>query len=100
MVYATVFDIVSQPDSYIGKTIRMEGIYNEFTDPDSNITHKDCIVQDATQCCAQGIEFLTDDTGFTPEQKITVVGRFGKYDNNGTPYYALLNAKVTSSSSS
>jgi len=101
MVYATVFDIVSQPDSYIGKNVRMEGIYNEFTDPESNITHKGCIVQDATQCCAQGIEFITDDdTGIAPEQKITVVGRFGKYDNNGVPYYALLNAKVTSSSSS
>lgn len=45
MVYATVFDIVSQPDSYIGKNIRMEGIYNEFTDPESNITQCDTMLR-------------------------------------------------------
>ena len=57
-----------------------------------------CIVQDATACCAQGIEFImTDDYKYPddyPEDgsEITVVGTFDTYEENGNTYATLRNA--------
>ena len=67
MVYSEVYNIMMAPEDYVGKIIRMEGecvsAYYEPTDA----TYYSIIIQDATACCAQGIEYVLGDGQTYPE---------------------------------
>ena len=97
MVYSEVYNIMMAPDDYVGKVIRMNGecvsAYYEPTDA----TYYSIIIQDATACCAQGIEYVLGDGQAYPEDggEATVTGRFESYDENGTTWYHLVDASVT-----
>ena len=100
MVYSQVFDMLTQPEAYIGKTVKMTGIY-VCTDQDiSDEFYQSCIIQDATACCSQGIEFvLTDDYVFPDdypeyEDTVTVIGTFDIYKEGGYLYCTLRNARL------
>ena len=100
MVYSQVYDMLSRPDEYLGKTVKMTGIY-VCTDPDiSDEFYQSCIIQDATACCSQGIEFvLTDDYSFPEdypeyEDTVTVIGTFDVYKEGGYLYCTLRNARL------
>lgn len=98
MVYSEVYNIMVSPEDYVGKTIRMEGIYNTFVDPNTDIQYFYCIIQDATACCAQGLEFeLTDDYRYPDDypasgEITTVVGRFDTYMEDEYLYCTLRDA--------
>ncbi|SCX02191.1 hypothetical protein SAMN02910339_00359 [Lachnospiraceae bacterium YSD2013] len=103
MVYSEVYNIMVSPEDYIGKSIRMNGIYNTFIDDSTGIRYFYCIIQDATACCAQGIEFeLTDDYSFPadyPESgdTVTVVGNFDTYMEGEYMYCTLRDAVLEKS---
>lgn len=103
MVYSEVYNIMVSPDDYLGKSIRMSGIYNTFVDESTGIRYFYCIIQDATACCAQGIEFeLTDDYSFPadyPESgdTVTVVGNFDTYMEGEYMYCTLRDAVLEKS---
>ena len=62
MVYSQVYEMVYFPENYVGQTVKMEGIYTHYHDDTTGKDYYACFIQDATACCAQGIEFeLTDD---------------------------------------
>ena len=95
MIYSEVYNIMSAPDDYIGKTIKMNG---DFATDDNGIYYF-CIIRDATACCQQGIEFILDGAqypGDYPEigSDITVLGTFERYYEGDTPYYHLMNAHL------
>lgn len=89
MVYATVYQMMADPDSYIGKTIRMDGLYYaSYYEPTGQYYHY-CIIQDATACCAQGLEFVWGDGDHIypdeyPEEDASVVvqGVFETYQES------------------
>lgn len=80
MVYAEVFNMVMSPDDYIGKTIRMTGIFKVYQDPETKQVYCGVIVKDATACCAQGFNLImSEERSYpqdypAPEAEITVVG--------------------------
>ena len=82
MVYAEVFNMMMSPDDYIGKTIRMTGIFTVYQDPETKQIYCGVIVEDATACCAQGFDLVMPEErsypqGYpAPESEITVVGIF------------------------
>lgn len=86
MVYVTVYQFMVNPEDYIGKTVRMKGdYYASWYEPDAQYYHY-CIIQDATACCAQGMEFVWGDGSHSypdeyPEEnaEIVVTGTFGTY---------------------
>lgn len=90
MVYATVYQLMVNPDAYIGKTFRMDGLYyGSYYEPTEQYYHY-CIIQDATFCCAQGLEFMWDDGSHVypdeyPEENTAVVvqGVFETYREDG-----------------
>lgn len=90
MVYAMVYQLMVNPEDYIGKTFRMKGnYYSGFYEPTSQYYHY-CMIQDATACCSQGIEFVWDNGEHVypeeyPEQttEIIVVGTFETYREDG-----------------
>ena len=76
MVYAEVFSIMSNPEEYVGKTIKMRGI---CSCPDAYSHY--VIIEDAAACCQQGIEFaLADPDGYPQNyERVEVVGVFSSY---------------------
>ncbi len=98
MVYAEVYNMMVSPEEYIGKTVKMKGLFACYHDETSGNYYFACVIQDATACCAQGIEFvLTDDYVYPddyPEvnQEICVVGVFDTYKEGDYTYCTLRNA--------
>ena len=100
VIYSVVFNMMQKPEDYMGKTIRIFGNYSTAYEEQSGKRYHACIIQDATQCCAQGIEFeLTDDYVYPddyPEvwDDIVVVGTFDIYKDGGSTYCTLRNARL------
>ena len=93
LVYSEVLNIMTNPSAYIGKTIKMNGIADVYTDPATGITYRTCIIQDATACCAQGIEFeLGDGSSVSAGDQVTVTGVFDTYMEGQYIYCTLRNA--------
>ena len=92
--------MMATPENYMGKKIKMEGLYAIYFDDTYSTRYDACIVQDATACCATGIEFeLSDDLKFPddyPEEGnlITVEGIFDTYDEGSYTYCTLRNASL------
>ncbi len=86
MVYATVYQMISKPDKYVGKTVRVEGFYYAFYYEETGQYHHYCIIQDAMACCGQGMEFLCEDSLCVyPEEYADIVleGTFEVYPKSG-----------------
>ena len=77
MVYSTVFNMVNNPEKFVGKTMRMRGEYTTYhisIDDPTQIIHA-CIVRDAAGCCSQGLEFVLSNGNYpTGANEVTVVG--------------------------
>lgn len=87
-VFAEVWNIMTDPDSYIGKTIKMKGKCSIAEDQESGKTHYACIVKDAAGCCRQGIEFRLKRNSAYPADgsNVTVKGVFATYKEGGDTY--------------
>ena len=94
MVYSEVSNMMTTPEDYKDKIVKMNGIFAVYHDDSTGKDYCACIVQDATACCSQGIEFTLAGKKYPddyPEigSEITVIGRFGTYDENGNTYCTL-----------
>ncbi|MBQ9157104.1 MAG: hypothetical protein IJ137_10040 [Eubacterium sp.] len=95
MVYSEVYNMMFEPDKYIGKTIKMEGQLTIYQDDTTGNTYYSCIVKDAAACCAQGMEFILADKSYPEEgSNITVTGVFDTYTEDGYEYCTLKDAKL------
>ena len=100
MVYAEVNQMMVSPESYIGKTVRMSGAFDYFHDESAGRYYLACIVQDATACCAQGIEFVPAGDFRYPDdfpevgETICVAGVFDTYTEGEYRYCTLRNATL------
>lgn len=93
MVFAEVAAMVRTPEDYLGKTVRMAGSLAVYeANPELGI---DCfytmVIQDATACCQQGMEFIWPE-GTLPEAGtgLVVTGTFAEYDCGGLPSYHIV----------
>jgi hypothetical protein len=96
MVYGEVYNMMVSPDQYLGKRIKMSGPYNaSFYEPTNQYYHF-VIVEDATACCQQGIEFFWNGDHKYPadypetETKIELTGVYESYEELGETYYHLV----------
>ena len=106
MVYSEVNSMISFPDNYIGKTVKMQGQFTIYQATDENgafIPDKmffACMIADATACCAEGMEFVLEGDYTYPDDypelgaEITVIGEFQSYEENGMTWYHLVNARL------
>lgn len=101
MVYSEIYNMMYEPDRYVGKRIKMNGQFTVYEDSNTGAVYTACIIMDATACCSQGLEFVlagehsypADDPELGTE--ITVVGTFQTYEENGYMYCHLVDAKMT-----
>lgn len=99
VVYSQVFLMMTEPDKFIGKRVRMSGQFNVYAAEEGNPSgvteYYAIIIADAQACCQQGIEFVwpghTYPEGF-PEVKsnASVTGIFEVYEENGKKYCRLV----------
>lgn len=100
MVYSEVYNMTVAPDSYIGKTVRMQGTFAVYEDPQTENRYYACIIADATACCSQGLEFVLAGENSYPDdypesgKEITVTGVFDTYEENGALYCHLKDASL------
>ena len=98
MTYSQVYDMVTNPDLYTDKMIRAKGTFAYTHENDRD--YFAALVQDATACCSQGIEFIPGDDkkypdDFPPlESEIIITGRFHSYKEGAFTYIELLDAEV------
>ena len=101
MVYAQVFDMVSNPDAYTGRTVRAHGPFAYYQDENTGKEYFAVLISDATACCAQGVEFVLDGEHAYPDdypelnEEITVIGRFNYYKEGVYTYCQLTDAIIT-----
>ena len=99
MIYATVYQMMSDPEQYVGKTFRIEGKFYVTYDEMTKNQYYYCVIKDATECCAQGLEFVWGDgSHIYPEEyptdgtEVIVDGTFELYMENDSRYCRLANA--------
>ena len=90
MVYATVYQMMVTPEEYEGKTFRIDGNFYATYYEATKKYYFYCVIQDATACCAQGMEFVWEDGSHIypdeyPEDnaEIVVEGTFETYKEEG-----------------
>ena len=98
LIYSEVYNMMMVPEDYIGKTVRMQGDFYTFYDEALKQYFFACVIQDATACCAQGIEFVLAGDYTYPEDYpeegsyIKVAGIFDTYEDEEYIYCTLRNA--------
>lgn len=99
MIYATVYQMMSDPEQYVGKTFRIEGKFYVTYDEMTKNQYYYCVIKDATECCAQGLEFVWGDGSHiypdeypTDGTEVIVDGTFELYMENNSRYCRLANA--------
>ena len=96
MVYAQVYDMVTHPEEYLGKTVKMAGQFSVYQGDLRN--YYACVIADATACCAQGMEFVPakalayPDDFPTLDAYITVIGTFDTYREENYEFCQLIDA--------
>jgi len=100
MVYAEVYNMMTEPSSYLGKSVKMQGPFATYHDEKSDKWYFACIIKDATACCSQGIEFvLAGDKKYPDDypaegEEICVTGVFDTYQEGENTYYTLKDAEL------
>ena len=100
MIYSEVYNMMVTPSDYIGKTVKMRGTFTAVNDENTGKQYFTCIIQDATACCSQGIEFEPLDKYTYPDDfpkdgdDITVAGTFDTYVEDNCVYCTLRNADI------
>ncbi len=100
MVYSQVYNMVYYPERFTGTKVKMQGTFSDYLDLASGKRYYGCIIQDATACCAQGIEFNPTDDFTYPDDFpadgdiVTVEGEFDTYIEDGAKYCTLRNAQI------
>ena len=83
MVYSMVYQMVTDPQKYTGKTIKMKGIFSSYVDEETNRRFFGCVIKDALACCSQGLAFELAKPRKYPSEypsegaSITIIGTFG-----------------------
>ena len=100
MIYAQVADMVNNSDDYMGKKVKVTGQFSYYQETDGREFFA-VLVNDATACCSQGIEFVLPGEHKYPDDypsvgtTITVIGDFNYYkEDDYYTYVQLLNAEM------
>ncbi len=98
MVYSEVYNMMTKPETYVGKIIKMKGPLSILNASDTGLTYYSIIISDATACCQQGMEFVWEghDAADYPPQgtEVTVTGEFQTYYEGETMYCHLISNDV------
>ncbi|MCL2253736.1 MAG: hypothetical protein FWC09_04755 [Lachnospiraceae bacterium] len=95
MVYGEINNIMTTPEDYLGRRIRMNGNYYALYYDVTDSFYHYAVIEDATSCCQQGVEFILSENYAFPDDyptetsAIEIEGVFDKYEELGEVYYFL-----------
>ena len=98
MIYSEVQNMMTAPDDYVGKKVKMAGQFNVAEVGDNR--YFACLIKDATACCASGVEFVWAGEHSYPDDypeenaPITVTGTFTTYKEGEATYCQLKDADL------
>lgn len=98
MIYSEVSNMVTTPEDFVGKTVKMAGKFAVYHDDVDGNDYFACVIADATACCSQGLEFELKGEHKYPDDypkvdsEITVQGVFDTYNIGENVYYTLKDA--------
>ena len=101
MVYAQVYQMVSEPAKYIGKRVKMKGVFSTYYDDETKTRFYGCVIKDALACCSQGLAFELAKPRKYPDEfpdegaEIIITGDFDFVDEEGAAYAIIRNAKLS-----
>ena len=96
--------MMTAPEDYIGKTVKMNGQFALYQATDANgqpvpdQIYFACVIADATACCQQGVEFILAGDYKYPDDypelgtDMTVVGEFRTYMEGEYQYCHLIDS--------
>lgn len=99
MIYGQLYDMLNDPESYNGKTVRAEGPFSYFKDEQTGKKYFAVLIKDATACCAQGIEFVLKGNPVYPydypdiDTNIVITGVCDIYKEGNGVFCQLLDAE-------
>lgn len=73
MIYAQVYNMISDPESYVDKTLKLEGYVEFYYIQSFDETIYFIVINDATGCCPQGIEIQFPAEIVPPEDFVDVL---------------------------
>jgi len=82
MVYSMVFQMVTEPEKFVGKRVKMKGAFSSYYDEAVDRRFFGCVIKDALACCSQGLAFETATPRKYPKEypsegsSITIIGTF------------------------
>ncbi len=95
MVYAEVYNMMTRPAEYMGKTVKIRGqYYSDYYDKTGK-TYFYVTIADTSECCRQGVEFIWNGAHAYPadypqeQSEIEITGVFSSYDEDEITYYYL-----------
>ena len=101
MVYSMVFKMVTEPTKFVGKRIKMKGVFSSYQDEETGRRFFGCVIKDALACCSQGLAFETATPRKYPKEypsegtSITIVGTFEyEKEEDGIGFPIIKNAKL------
>lgn len=101
MVYSEVYNMMTTPENYEGKVVKMNGDFALYSDEAQQNYYYACVIADATACCQQGLEFVLAGNKKYPDDypelnsNITVTGVFKTYYEGENRYCHLVDAALT-----
>ena len=101
MVFTMVYKMVTEPEKFVGKRIKMKGAFSSYKDEDTGRRFFGCIIKDALACCSQGLAFETAKPRKYPSEypsegaTIIIVGTFEyEKEEDGIGFPIIKNAKL------
>ncbi len=92
IVYSQVYAMMVSPSDYRGSTIKAEGTFRSEYYEATKTTYNFIIINDATGCCPQGIEFapISEDIELPDDgELIELTGVFDLYEEGNNSYYRI-----------
>ena len=100
MVFGEVYNMLVEPERYLGKVIKMKGTYATSYSEELNTRYHFVLIADAAACCQQGLEFMWSGDHRYPEDYpedgtyIEVAGVYSVYEEAGISYYYVATEEV------
>lgn len=93
VAYSGLFDMMINPDAYLGKIIRIKGTFDTAHDEETGMDYFGVIIMDGSMCCVTGVDFVLKEKYKYPQDypkvgaAITVTGKLERYGEGEEMYY-------------
>ena len=106
MISSFFFQMLIEPETYENKTFKIKGSFQTFENPDGELPYFSVIMNDATMCCQEGMDFVWEGDHKWPQDyppegtEISIIGKYIVTEEDGFSYNYLLASDVITNDSS